>query len=66
MLRTRKSNEKVTKGNNSIITLDRVMVFVPCTSSFCAQPLYEAVFNSNQYFSSYAPDKEMYQKAITL
>jgi fumarate reductase subunit C len=31
-----KGNGKVTKGNNSIITLDRVMVLVHCTSSYCA------------------------------
>jgi hypothetical protein len=38
-----KSNGKVTKGNNSIITVDRVMVLVHCTSSYYAWPLYEVV-----------------------
>jgi hypothetical protein len=38
---------KVTKGNNSVITLDRVMVLVFCTSSDGAWPLYEVVLNSN-------------------
>jgi hypothetical protein len=66
MLWTKKSNGKVTKGNNSIITLNRVMVLVHCTSSYCAWPLYEVVLNSNQYFTSYTPDKEKYQRAINL
>jgi hypothetical protein len=64
MLWTRKNNGKVTKGNNYVITLDRVMLFVHCTYSYCAWLLYEIVFNSNQYFSSYARNKEKYQRAI--
>ena len=49
---------KETKGNNSVITIDRVMVLVHCTSSYCGWQLYEIVLNSNQFFSSYAMDKE--------
>jgi hypothetical protein len=60
-----KNNGKVTKGNYSVSTLDRVMVLVHCTSSYCAWPYYEVVLNSNLYFSSYAPDMEKQQK-ITL
>ena len=50
--------EKNTKGNNSVITLDRVTVLVHCTPTYCGWPLYEIVLKSNLYFSSYAPDKE--------
>ena len=28
---------KETKGNNSVITIDRVMVLVHCTSSYCPE-----------------------------
>jgi hypothetical protein len=30
-----KINGKATKGNNSVITLDKVMVLVHCTFSYC-------------------------------
>ena len=39
---------KVTKGNYSVISQDRVMVLVHCTSSHCVWQLYEVVLNSNQ------------------
>jgi hypothetical protein len=39
-----KSNGKATKGNNSIISLDRVIVLVHCTSSYCAWSLYQVFF----------------------
>jgi hypothetical protein len=56
----------VTKGNNSINTEDGVIVLVRCTSSYFDWPLYEVVLNSNQYLLSCAPDKEKYQRAVTL
>ena len=37
--------EKVSKGNNSLISFIRVMVLVYCTSSHCALPLYEVLSN---------------------
>jgi hypothetical protein len=48
MVRTKENNGKVLKGNNSEITLERVMVLVHCTSPYCAWPLYEVVLNSKQ------------------
>jgi hypothetical protein len=43
-----------------------VMVFVHCTSSYCAWPLYEVAFNSNHLFSSNSFDKKKSWRAITL
>jgi hypothetical protein len=53
ILWTRKKQWKSNKGNNSIIILDRVMVLVHCTWSYCARLLSEVVLNSQD-----APDKE--------
>jgi hypothetical protein len=61
-----KSYGKMAKGNYSIITPDKDMVLVHCTSSYCAGPLYEVVLNANWNFSNYALDKETYQRAIIL
>jgi hypothetical protein len=48
MVRTKESNGKETKGNNSVITSDIVMVLEHCTFSYCAWPLYKVVLNFNQ------------------
>jgi hypothetical protein len=35
MVRTKENNLKVSKGNNSAITLDRVMVLMHCSYPYC-------------------------------
>jgi hypothetical protein len=50
--------KKVTKGNNYVISPNRVMVLVDCNLSHRALPLYEVVENFNHYLSSNAVDKK--------
>ena len=48
---------KIRKGNNSVISCDRVMVLAFCTSSDGQRSMYQVSFNSLLYFQRYAPDK---------
>ena len=47
---------KIRKGNNSVITCDRVMFLVLCTFSNGRLSMYQVSFNSLLYFQRYAPD----------
>ena len=57
MLQTSLLLQKIRKGNNSIITCDRVMVLALCTSSVGHLSMYQVSFNYLPYFQRYAPDK---------
>ena len=48
---------KIRKGNNSVITCDRVMVLALCTFSDGHLSMYQVSLNSLLYFQIYAPDK---------
>ena len=48
---------KIRKGNNSVITSDRVMVLALCTFSDGHLSMYQVSLNSLLYFQIYAPDK---------
>ena len=48
---------KIRKGNNSVITCDRITVLALCSSSDCRLLMYQVSFNSLLYFQRYAPDK---------
>ena len=57
MLRTSLLMQKIRKGNNSVITCDRITVFVLCTSSDGSMLMYKVSFHSLLYFQRYTPDK---------
>ena len=57
MLRTSLLLQKIRKGNNSVITCDRVTVLALCTFSDGHLSMYPVSFNSLAYFQRYAPDK---------
>ena len=52
---------KIKKGDNFVITCDRVMVLALCTSSDDLLSMYQVLFNSllhvNVYFQKYASNK---------
>ena len=54
--------KKIRKGNNSVITCDRVTVLALCTSSDGRLSMYQDSFNSLIYFQRYAPDKLLIAK----
>ena len=47
----------IKKGNNSVITCDRVTILAFCTSSDSLLSMCQVSFNSLLYFQRYAPDK---------
>ena len=57
MLQTSLLLQKIKKGNNSVITCDRVMVLALCTSSDGTLSMYQVSFNSLENFRRYALDK---------
>ena len=57
MLRTNLQLQTNRKGNNSLITCNRVMALALCTFSDGRLSIYQVSFNSLPYFQRYAPDK---------
>ena len=54
--------EKIGKGNNSIITCDRVTVLAFCTFSDGPLSMYQVSFHSFLYFQGYALDNVSFCK----
>ena len=57
MLQTGLLLQKIRKGNNSVITCDRVTILAVCIFSDGCLSMYQVSFNSLLYFQRYGPDK---------
>ena len=57
MLRTSFSLKKITKGSNSVNTVDRVMILAICVFSDSHLLMCQVSFNSLVYFQRYTPNK---------
>ena len=62
MLRTSLLLQKIRKGNNSVITCDRVTLLAFCTFSDSRLLMYQVSFNSIVHFQRYTPDKRFTAK----